>query len=75
MYYYCVHVFCLSELNEESVPHMLNLLYPRLEAQLMLSKNVQLIEALQELQIHEKDVTFLSPQCQYILGEVKPLVM
>ena len=48
---------------------MLNLLHPRLEAQLMLSKNVQLIEALQELEIHEKDVTFLSPQCQYILGE------
>ena len=35
----------------------------------MLAKNVQLIEALQEIRIHEEDTSFLSPQCQYILGE------
>lgn len=35
----------------------------------MLAKNVQLIEALQELKVHEKDVSFLSPQCQFILGK------
>lgn len=51
------------------MPHMLRLLHPRLEEQLMLAKNVQLIEALQELKIHEGDVSFLSPQCQFILGQ------
>ena len=47
---------------------MLRLIHPRLEAQLMLAKNCQLIEALQEVQIHEQDTAFLSPQCQFILG-------
>ena len=35
------------DLNQESVPHMLRLVFPLLEHQLMLAKNVQLIEALQ----------------------------
>ena len=35
----------------------------------MLAKNCQLIEALQEVQIHEQDTAFLSPQCQFILGK------
>ena len=58
-----------AELNDASVSHMLRLIYPRLEAQLMLAKNCQLIEALQEVQIHEQDTSFLSPQCQFILGK------
>ncbi len=40
----------------------------------MLAKNVQLIEALQELRAHEQDISFLSPQCQIILGECMQLV-
>lgn len=49
--------------------HMLRLIYPRLEAQLMLAKNVQLIEGLREIEIHEQNASScLSPQCQYILG-------
>lgn len=35
----------------------------------MLAKNCQLIEALQEVQIHEQNTSFLSPQCQFILGK------
>ena len=57
------------ELDESSVEHMLRLIHPQLEAQLMLAKNVQLIEGLQEIQIHEQSPSScLSPQCQYILG-------
>ena len=56
------------ELSEESVGHMLSLIFPLLEQQLMLAKNVQLIEALEELKSHEEDLAFLSPQCQFILG-------
>ena len=62
-----------AELNDDSVAHMLKLIYPRLEAQLMLAKNCQLIEALQEVQIHEQDTSFLSPQCQFILGKGRHL--
>ena len=36
-----------TELNPDSVPHMITLVYPLLEQQLMLAKNVQLIDALQ----------------------------
>lgn len=62
-----------SELDEGSVDHMLRLIHPQLEAQLMLAKNVQLIEGLQEIQIHEQNASScLSPQCQFILG--RPLL-
>ena len=64
-----MNYFLLTVINEESVPHMLKLIYPRLESQLMLAKNIQLVDALRELQIHEGDVSFLAPQCQYILGK------
>lgn len=40
----------------------------------MLAKNVQLIEALQEIKVHEEDTSFLSPQCQFILGMPKHCV-
>jgi len=62
----CTYMYL--ELDNTSVPHVLRLIYPRLEAQLMLAKNVQLVEALQEIRIHEEDTSFLSPQCQLILG-------
>lgn len=58
----------MTELNDATVPHFLNIIFPKLEAQLMLAKNVQLIEALQEVKVHEEDTAFLSPQCQFILG-------
>lgn len=68
-----IQVKITHDIKEDSIPHMLSLLHPRLEAQLMLAKNVQLIDALQELQIHEGDVSFLSPQCQYILENAELL--
>ncbi|XP_064405547.1 Bardet-Biedl syndrome 7 protein homolog [Halichondria panicea] len=61
------------ELDEDSISHVLGIIYPRLESQLMLAKNVQLIEALQEVKIHEEDTSFLSPQCQYILDNAQQM--
>ena len=63
----CVCV-CTADMNDLSVSHMLDIIFPKLEAQLMLAKNVQLIEALQEIKLNEEDTSFLSPQCQLILG-------
>lgn len=37
----------LVELDEKSIPYMLELIFPKLEDQVMLAKNVQLIDALQ----------------------------
>lgn len=38
--------YCI-ELDSNSIPHMLELIFPKLEDQVMLAKNVQLIDALQ----------------------------
>jgi hypothetical protein len=63
-----VAVKITHEVDEASVEHMLRIIHPRLEAQIMLAKNVQLIEGLQEIEIHEQNPSScLSPQCQYIL--------
>ncbi|XP_071527283.1 BBSome complex member BBS7-like isoform X2 [Panulirus ornatus] len=61
------------EVSEESVVHALHLLHPRLEAQLMLAKQVSLIEALRELGSHEADTSFLSPEYQHILDNADEL--
>ena len=71
MFYCLVSIVSVAtiELDEASVEHMLRIIHPRLEAQIMLAKNVQLVEGLQEIEIHEQNPSScLSPQCQYILG-------
>lgn len=61
------------EVSEESVVHALQLLHPQLGAQLMLAKQVSLIDALRELSSHESDTSFLSPEYQYILDNADDL--
>ncbi|CAL4090214.1 unnamed protein product, partial [Meganyctiphanes norvegica] len=61
------------EVSEESVVHALHLLHPRLEAQLMLAKQVSLIDALREVAAHESDTSFLSPEYQNILDKADNL--
>ncbi|KAF2360801.1 Quinoprotein alcohol dehydrogenase-like superfamily [Trinorchestia longiramus] len=61
------------EVNEESVVYTLNLLHPKLQAQLFLAKQVSLIDALRELEAHESDTSFLSPEYQYILDNADTL--
>lgn len=38
--------FFITDINEESVPHMLRFIHPKLEYQLLLTKKVQIIDAL-----------------------------
>ncbi|XP_077867957.1 BBSome complex member BBS7-like [Saccoglossus kowalevskii] len=57
------------DLVEETVAHTLKLIHPRLEYQLLLAKKVQLIEALNELAVHEQDLSFMSPEYRQILQE------
>ncbi|XP_052091577.1 Bardet-Biedl syndrome 7 protein homolog isoform X5 [Mytilus californianus] len=61
------------DINDESIPYTLNLIHPRLEYQLLLAKKVQLIDALKELQVHEEDLTFMSPEYRQILEEADAL--
>ena len=60
-------------MNDESVTHTLELLHPKLEAQLLLAKQVAMIEALRDLEAHEEDMSFLSPEYQYILDHADEL--
>ncbi|KAK2188574.1 hypothetical protein NP493_128g04020 [Ridgeia piscesae] len=61
------------EINDESVPNTLRMIHPKLEYQLLLAKKVQLIDALKELQMHESDVSFMSPEYRQILDEAQKL--
>lgn len=36
----------VTDVNDDSIPHTLSLIHPKLEYQLMLAKKVQLIDAL-----------------------------
>ncbi|KAL5459878.1 hypothetical protein EMCRGX_G033265 [Ephydatia muelleri] len=62
-----------QDINDASVAHVLKLIHPQLEAQLLLAKNVQLIDALMELKAHEGDTSFLAPQCQFILENAEQM--
>ncbi len=57
--------------------HTLKLLHPKLESQLLLAKQVALIEPLKDLAAHEEDQaalnTFLSPEYQHILDNADDL--
>ena len=55
------------EVNDQSVLDTLNLIHPKLEAQLLLAKQVALIEPLRDVAAHEPDTSFLSPEYQFIL--------
>ncbi|XP_054708555.1 Bardet-Biedl syndrome 7 protein homolog [Uloborus diversus] len=61
------------DINEESVPHMLRFIHPKLEYQLLLAKKVQVIDALKDLKVHESDLSFLAPEYQEILDHSEQL--
>lgn len=55
------------EVNDQSVVDTLHLVHPKLESQLLLAKQVALIEPLKDVAAHEADTSFLSPEYKYIL--------
>ncbi|XP_072170884.1 BBSome complex member BBS7-like [Diadema setosum] len=61
------------DLAEESVANTLRRIHPKLEYQLLLAKKVQLVDALKELQIHEGDLEFMSPEYRQILSDADRL--
>ena len=62
-----IHLDISCEANDESVIDTLNLIHPKLESQLLLAKQVALIEPLKDLAAHEPDTEFLSPEYKHIL--------
>ncbi|CAG7829503.1 unnamed protein product [Allacma fusca] len=62
------------EFNEESVLHTLQLIRPKLDGFLALSKQVALIDALKEIQAHDPEVEHvLSSEYKYILANAEKL--
>jgi len=61
------------DINDDSIPHTLSLIHPKLEDQLLLAKKVQLIDALKELQVHENNVDFLASEYRQILEDADQL--
>ena len=65
----------VPDVNEGSVVHTLQLLHPKLDAQLQLAKKVALIGPLTELVAHEHDsgAGFLTPEYRAILQQAPQL--
>lgn len=61
------------DINEDSIVHILNLIHPKLEYQLVLAKKVQLIDALKDLTVHEGNSDFLAPEYKAILENADEL--
>ena len=55
--------------NDSSVAHVLRLIHPKMEYQIMLAKKVQLIDGLKDLQMQEQDLSFLAPEYQEIIEQ------
>ncbi|GFG34141.1 hypothetical protein Cfor_08141 [Coptotermes formosanus] len=61
--------------SDASVVHTLQLLHPKLEAQLALSKQVALLEALRELETHDAEsLECLLPEYRHVLKNEKELL-
>ncbi|XP_075247418.1 BBSome complex member BBS7-like [Convolutriloba macropyga] len=56
-------------MNDATITHVLNLIHPKMEYQIMLAKKVQLIDGLKDLQMQEDDLNFLAPEYQEIIEQ------
>ena len=64
-----LHLNIQSELNQESIPHVLHILNPLVQQQYEIAKKYQLIDGLKELVMGEEDTQFLSPEYKEILRD------
>ncbi|CAE1234860.1 BBS7 [Acanthosepion pharaonis] len=62
-----IHLNITYDIDENSATYILNLMHPKLQNQLSLARKVQILEALKELQVHEKDLSFLSEDYKQII--------
>ncbi|CAI9732051.1 Bardet-Biedl syndrome 7 protein homolog isoform X1 [Octopus vulgaris] len=68
-----IHLTITCDVDNNLVPYVLNIMHPKMEEQLRLARNVKILEALEELQVHEKDLSFLSEEYQKILEHAENL--
>ncbi|XP_014782164.1 Bardet-Biedl syndrome 7 protein homolog isoform X1 [Octopus bimaculoides] len=68
-----IHLTITCDVDNNLVPYILNIMHPKMEDQLRLARNVKILEALEELQVHEKDLSFLSEEYQKILEHAESI--
>lgn len=68
-----VAITIASEVDDDSVIRTLNLFFPKLEAQLALSRKLSLVEPLRELAAHEPDCSHLTTEMAEILASADDL--
>ena len=67
-------LYFFLDVNDDSVIHALKLIHPKLESQLLLAKQVALIEPLKDLAAHEEETSFFAPEYAYILNNADMLM-
>ncbi|GAB1601669.1 Bardet-Biedl syndrome 7 protein homolog isoform X2 [Argonauta hians] len=68
-----IHLNITCDVDENLVPYILNVMHPKMEKQLSLIRNVRILEALEEVCVHEKDVNFLSDEYKNILADAEDI--
>merc|ERR1712066_223417 len=55
------------DVKEETFPHFLDLIHPKLARQHSLTQQVRMVEPLREVQLQEGETGFLAPELQMVL--------
>jgi len=61
-----------TDINQDSVPHFLRLLHPKLQAQFRLSKQMQLVQSMTEI-TSDGDNSFFDDELRYVLEHQKEI--
>merc|ERR1712217_685585 len=62
-----IHLSINVEVKDETFPRFLELIHPKLAFQHSLTQQVNMVEPLREVELQEKDTSFLSPELQMVL--------
>lgn len=62
-----IHLSINVEVKDETFPQFLELIHPKLAFQHSLTQQVNMVEPLREVELQEKDTSFLAPELQMVL--------
>merc|ERR1712113_1035349 len=62
-----IHLSINVEVKDETFPRFLELIHPKLAFQYSLTQQVNMVEPLREVELQEKDTSFLAPELQMVL--------
>uniref|UniRef100_A0A7S1C5K1 Bardet-Biedl syndrome 7 protein homolog n=1 Tax=Bicosoecida sp. CB-2014 TaxID=1486930 RepID=A0A7S1C5K1_9STRA len=68
-----VRVELSFEIKDETIPHFLRLIDPKLSYTLSLARKVELVEALREIKLADAEMTFLAPEYREVLENTEKI--